>query len=498
MKTSFRAYIWVLSVLAALPLQIQLHAQNTNWKRPHYIVRDMGTFGGPSSFFASQPIVQSVNNRGVVVGGADTDLPDPYGPNCVSPDCHISHAFKWKNGDLLDLGTLPGGYSSIAYWVNEQDRVIGDSENGLIDPFTGSPEQVAVLWDRDGEIVDLGTLGGNFSFPNAMNNSGQVVGIALNGVPDSYSFLGAGTETRAFIWQDGFMRDLGTLGGPDSWADTINGRGEVVGWAYTNSMANANNGDQCAPNVPTQDPLVWKDGRMIDLGGLGGTCGVVGAFSGGGGGAINSRGQIAGTSNLAGNQTYHAFLWNDGALTDLGTLGGNNSEAYWINDAGDIVGHADIADSHSHHAFLWKDGKVQDLGVPAGQTCSTALQINSKGQIIIDTAICGVSSGPGCLWENGTLYDLNALIPPDSGFYIRDVNYINDRGEIAVTGVLPNGDQHALLLIPFERDDDQEAGELPVAPSVPPQIRQSSRSLVSSGRQNPIRGRFANTKPALP
>ena len=138
------------------------------------------------------------------------------------------------------------------------------------------------------------------------------------------------------------MEDLGTLGGPDSWAAAINEGGQVVGWSYVNSTPNANNGDTCAPNVPTQDPFLWQDGRMIDLGTFGGTCGYVGSAAAPGGGAINSRGQVIGTSNLAGNQSHHAFLWNEGALTDLGTLGGNNAEAYWINGAGDIVGRADV------------------------------------------------------------------------------------------------------------------------------------------------------------
>jgi hypothetical protein len=97
---------------------------------------------------------------------------------------------------------------------------------------------------------------------------------------------------------------------------------------------------------------------------------------------------------------------------------------------------------------------MEDLGVLAGQPCSTAIDVNSKGQIIIDTGICGVGGGPGALWENGTLYDLNTLIPPNSGVTVGDVNFINDRGEIAVTGILPNGDRHDLLLIPVRNNDD--------------------------------------------
>jgi len=201
--------------------------------------------------------------------------------------------------------------------------------------------------------------------------------------------------------------------------------------------------------VPTQHPFFWKNGTMYDLGTLGGTFGVVGTRNGGSGGGVNNRGQVVGTMNLAGDRTHHPFLWDRGVLTDLGTLGGTNGEAYWINDAGEIVGRADLAGTTNHDAVLWKNGTVTDLGLAVGWPCSTALDINARGQVIIDTGICGVGGGPGLLWENGgPSVDLNALVEPGSNITVGDVNYINDRGEIAVTGTLPNGDRHAILLVP--------------------------------------------------
>ncbi len=475
MRKNLTTIIIALSLWAALGVPVVSFAQEHNAKKPQYIVKDMGTFGGPNSFFFSAPIVESVNNGGTVAGGADTGLPDPYAPNCFA-DCNILHAFKWRNGVLTDLGTLPGGYSSTAYWVNERGLIMGGSENGLIDPVTGLPEQIAILWEKDGEIVDLGTLGGSFSFGNAMNNRGQVVGIALNTIPDQYSFLGLGTETHAFLWKNGHIEDLGTLGGPDSWAAAVNESGQVAGWAYTNSTPNP------VTNIPTQDPFLWQDGRMIDLGTLGGTVGVVGSFGGAGGRAINNRGQVVGTSNLAGDLTHHPFLWNQGWLTDLGTLGGDNGEAYYINDAGVVVGRADVSGSQSHHAFRWEHGVMTDLGLLPGQPCSTALAVNSKGQIIIDTGICGVGGGPPALWDNGTLYDLTTLILPGSGVTVVGENFINDSGEIAATGILPNGDQHALLLIPVGEDEDNANSGVMTTEVVPASINAVSRPASRYGR----------------
>jgi len=441
---SFKTSRWfaVIAFTLLLVTAAQTSGQVLPAKPPHYKLIDLGTFGGTDSLYFSAPIVQSVNNRGTAVGGAETGLPDP---TCFH-DCIVTHGFMWKNGALTDLGTLPGGPSSAALWVNDQGLIMGYSENGVVDPVFGGPQQIAVVW-KDDQIMSLGTLGGGLSFGNAMNNRGDVVGITANSVPDPLSFLGTGTQTRAFLWRNGVMLDLGTLGGPDAWAASVNERGQVAGWALVDSSVNP------ITSQPTQHPFLWQNDRMIDLGTLGGTSAVVGSLQDPGSGAsLNNRGQVIGTSNLEGDLTHHPFLWDKAVLTDLGTLGGNSGEAYWINNGGEVVGRADLPGSQVHHAFLWKKGKMTDLGGAPGQPCSTAVDINSQGQVIIDTGVCGVGGGPGMLWENGNLYDLNSLIPPNSGFAVGDVNFINDGGEIAATGNLPDGSQHAILLVPCDEN----------------------------------------------
>src|SRR6516225_2964200 len=102
-------------------------------------------------------------------------------------------------------------------------------------------------------------------------------------VPDSFSLVGDGYPVRAFLWQDGAMEDLGTLGGPDAFASFVNERGQVSGQSYTRSVPNPGTG------IPTADPFFWEDGRMVDVGTLGGTSGFPTAF--------NNRGEIAGESN---------------------------------------------------------------------------------------------------------------------------------------------------------------------------------------------------------
>ena len=471
---------FVLGGVLLLIAPVQMLSQRRSEAQPqapHYRVEDLGTFGGANSYYFTQPTTATVNNSGVVVGGAETSQHDPNDPNCFAEDCLTVHAFRQKHGALQDLGTLPMGSNSAALWISDTGFITGFADNGQIDPFTGTPDLVAVAW-KNGNIVDVGTFGGSFSFPNGMNNRGEIVGVALDSTNDDFSMLGLGTETRAFLWRKGVLHDLGTLGGPDAWAAFINERGQIAGWSYTDYNPNETTG------IPTQHPFLWENGHMRDLGTLGGTVAVVASLAAPGGGALNSRGQVVGSSYLKGDAAWHPFLWQNGRMIDLGTLGGANGEAYWINDSGDIVGRADVKNGTDHHAFLWRHGKMQDLGSSPDWPCSTAVEINARREVIIDTGICGQGGGPGMLWRNGVTYDLNTLVPPTTEFFIGDVNFINDRGEIAVTGVLPNGDIHDLLLVPCKGSND----EAPPSRIAAPYYR-SSTAVASERRGSTNQGR---------
>jgi len=282
--------------------------------------------------------------------------------------------------------------------------VAGISENGEIDPLLGFPEAIAVLW-KDGKIINLGTLDGGYeSVANAVNDQGQVVGPALNTVPDPYSMLGLGTQTRAFLWENGVMRDLGTLGGPDAFAIYVNDRGQIAGSSYVNSTPNS--ADTCG-YIPTQDPFLWEDGKMIDLGTLGGVCGF--------GNGLNNRGEVVGQSDLSGDLYFHPFLWTkSGGMRDLGTLGGDYASASWLNDAGEVVGWSALKEGSADHAFLWREGVMTDLGGIEGFPCSNANAINSSGQIVgtVYSAESECAVEHAVLWQDGHAIDLNVFVPP--------------------------------------------------------------------------------------
>jgi len=436
-----------MTLFAALTLPVQLAAQHTRYK-----LIDLGTLGGPVSYESvNGEGNQILNDSGVIASSADTSIPDPNAPDfCFNfhPDgCFVTHAIRWKHGILTDLGALPGVNSSAAGAINARGWSTGQSQNGLFDPVLGFPEIRAVLW-KSHEIVDLGTLGGNNGLGIYINDEGQVVGISDNGVPDPFSLFGIGVQMRTFLWEDGVIQDIGTLGGPDALpgAGCNNQRkGLIVGTSYTGFTPNDTTG------MPTLDPFLWRNGTMIDLGTLGGTFGFAQC--------ANNRGQVIGQSNLAGDLTYHPFLWEQGVLTDLGTLGGDNGTPVWINNAGEVVGEADVSGSQVHHAFLWRKGVMTDLGTLGDD--SHAAAINSKSQVVGNFFISGRTEPPfrhPFLWEKGRpMVDLNNLIPPNSGLELVAADNINERGEIVGVGVparcFPDFCGHLFLLIPCAGND---------------------------------------------
>ena len=394
--------------------------------------------------------MQILNNRGTFAAYANTAAPNPNA-NCFIPfnanDCFVEHAVLWRNGTLTDLELLPGGVNGQTVGISENGLIAGFSENGLMDPLSGLPVGRAVLWTEDGKIIDLGAVpGGTGSLATAVNNRGQAVGFSNNDVSDSFSMTsGFATQTRAFLWQNGVIRDLGTLGGPDSIAFDLNERGQIAGISYSDSNASLN-----CPWPLTTHPFFWEHGKMTDIGSLGGSCGVSNW--------MNNRGQVVGFSNVTGDQP-HAFSWDrKEGLKDLGTLPGRSvSFANWINDAGEIVGSDDVF--NGGHAIFWKNGKTIDLGILPGDCSSEALAINSNGQIVGHSSPDCVQDGNAVLWENGGApINLNALVPPGSGVTVVYPLEINDRGEIAAHAFTLTGDPRAVLLVPCDEDHSDVEG----------------------------------------
>lgn len=439
-----------------------------------YRLVDLGTFGGPTSFinqpYNSEP---AVSDEGLVVGASDTPTlisqlsvcnGGGYSQGEDSSVPYVSHGFFARGSDAEDLGSLPPASENCSNAVQSNARgwIIGSSEDGKIDPLANVKEQHGVLWS-DGQIKDLGTLGGYWSAATGMNNRGDIVGGALNAVPDPISMLyfglaglTNGTQQRAVLWQNGVIHDLGTLGGPDAFAEYINERGQIAGFSYIDSTINATTG------LPTVHPFLWDRGRMTDLGGFGGTLAGFGQMDMIN--ALNNRGEVIGLSTYPGDAGCgtpsgcyaNPFLWSNGKLIDLynTSVGGKPVLAYGINDSGDIAGGARVADTYE--AYIWKKGVVTPLGL-LGDCFSQANGINASDAVVGATFTCpNGGDGRAFVWKNGTIVDLNTVIPPGSPLELVTAISINDRGEIAGAGVPPGvphsqwtSKGHAFLLIPL-------------------------------------------------
>lgn len=152
---------------------------------------------------------------------------------------------------------------------------------------------------------------------------------------------------------------------------------------------------------------------------------------------INDIGQVVGGTAIGGFQ--HAFLWQNGTMSDLGTLPGDlDSQAVAINDAGTVVGNSALTPSGAGapggggHAFIWQSGKMAPLGMLAGETGSTVIpgSLNNAGQVV-GTGSTGSSGFDALLWQAGTVTDLGALtIPAQGGFSVlSSAEAINDLGQ---------------------------------------------------------------------
>jgi probable HAF family extracellular repeat protein len=216
------------------------------------------------------------------------------------------------------------------------------------------------------------------------------------------------------MWVDGVPIDLGIPpGGNHSSARGINSRGQVVGqWGNT-------------IYGPLQ-AFLWQDGQLIDLGPDLGT-------PNGSAKDVNDAGQVVGWKGSA-LSSARGFIWDGGRVTELPPIpGGLTSEARAINAASDVVGSGRLVDEDSgevvSHAFLWHEGMMLDIGTVGEFTRSAAQDMNDAGIVVGALADPGES---GFVWRDGVMRDLGDFIAPEWEIYLNGADSVNSRGQIAV------------------------------------------------------------------
>lgn len=264
---------------------------------PRYAITDLGTLGGSASS------ANAMNNSAEVVGTSftrnDADIrPFLYRNGVMSPfepaglpasfplrindlgqvtgyaptPEGTSHAFLYRDGLAINLGTLGGSFSQ-GRGLNNAGDVVGQSG------IAGDAAARAFIFNN-GSMKDLGTLGGSYGDARDINDAAQVVG---------QSSIAGEVASRAFLLTNGTMRDLGTLGGTYSAAFGINNAGQVIGVDYTP-------GDNTVNRA-----FLYNNNVMVGLGSLGGAATTPGG--------INDFGQVVGTSNVRpGDFTAPSFM----------------------------------------------------------------------------------------------------------------------------------------------------------------------------------------------
>jgi probable HAF family extracellular repeat protein len=335
-----------------IPLRILLTPiQGHPQRAPSYAVEDLGTLGGRLESSAAD-----INASSEVVCVAGTPSGSRTSPGPIPP-----RTFLWSRGRVEDLGTdlLPTGINAQGWLVgNSGDRGPCRWVHGVVSPLLSD-------WESYGSRAE------------GISDAGQIVGGRVR----------TGGATRAFLWMDGTVQDLGTLGGAESVAYDLNAGGDVVGVSSTLDF----------PDYTKEPPFTEQ----------------------------------------------RAFLWRQGRMLNLGTLGGSRSEARAINDAGVVVGQSRAIGAPGEHACRWSHGVLQDLGVLPGRLISRANDINNAGQIVGDSrsdilivAVPQGSSMTGAfLYSDATgMVDLNTRIDPRLGWELDAAAAINDAGQIVGSG----------------------------------------------------------------
>ena len=433
-----------------------------------YSITDLGTLGGTTSF------AEAINNHGQVAGGARTGVAD------------VGHAFLWtpgaKNGvpanpQMQDLGSLPNLPYSEAFALNDAGQVVGRALTTVVGPGSDG-----FFWNGTA-MIDLGALGGlpgngtvsvATTTPGAFPGTAAVQTITFGGTITGGTFTLSfnGTSTTAIAWSPNATTLAAniqaalspvvpaTVSTTSATTDTVTfpypgpeptmtACSLATTIAYAVNDATANHPVQVVGQSRLVDgadhAFLWENGVLTDLNALipANSGWVLSTATG-----INDNQQIVGAGYH--NGLYRPFLWQvgGGVITDLGAL----AAARAVNQAGRVAGGTRLA------PYLWAGETTTILptwpGTPSGNTQAVALNGASQVQVVgycQDFTDVVPGFGGALLWQDGQAINLTSQIPKSAKWSLWYAYGINDAGRIVGSGSNGSGLQHAFLLTPPRR-----------------------------------------------
>jgi probable HAF family extracellular repeat protein len=386
-----------------------------------------GSTASASAPASSDPTPAPAPSSSTPSSSSSSSSSTPAAPSSVSaPSYH-----------LVEIPRLAPSGSVTASAVNEQGIVVGNQETSAAPRAWMYQQSSGALNELTFEPSETGASASGIS------NSGLIAGFEINANTTTLQ-AGFWTATGGAMLLTGQYQNF-------TQASAVNDSGTIIG-----------NYGQSGP-VSSQ-ALVWSGPAFAETALPGLRCDHCTRISIAAN-AINDQGEVAGSSNssIFSNGQYvsggvYAVAWSSGAITTLGSLQESGySAAYGININGEIVGSSRVGGSTGapSHAFLFRQGAMIDLGTLGGDTDSSAASINDADQIVGQSENTTVSdTSRAFLYQNGKMYDLNSLIVPSDplagSVTLENAVSISSNGWIAVNGTDANdpGWQRAFLLVP--------------------------------------------------
>jgi probable HAF family extracellular repeat protein len=317
---------------------------------------------------------------------------------------------------VISLSTIDSPFAGLRFnpsGVNNRGEVVGS----ISVPVSNTFKDQAVLYS-DGRFTTIGK--GTESATGGINNSGEVVGTNVSSNRQAFLYSGGATSEIAALVAYGAVS-----------ATAINDRGDIVGDSVNGGF-------------------LYADGDISNLGTLGGRSGYPRA--------INNRGEVVGIADIPGSIFSHGFLYRDGNMIDLGSLGTRGSYGRDINDEGEVIINAyygGLGPGAIRRSFLYTADSTIDLGNLGGSDVE-AEGINNRGQIVGYSSTTQFGERTGFLYTNGKMIDLDSLVTP--GWNIGRAYDISDSGYIAAFGCDVQARCGGLLLVPITIPEPQSLG----------------------------------------